>query len=286
MRIIVAVVALLGLLVVAPPATADPLHGGYVALGDSYAAGPGIPDQTGTPAGCARSNHSYPALLASWLRLTDFTDASCSGARTTDMTAPQQVQGGTNPPQLNALRADTRVVTLMIGGNDIGFGEILQTCGSLAQSDPTGNPCQKHYRNELAARVNALGPKVAAVLDGIHKRSPRASIVVVGYLRILPATGTCYPVVPFAAGDGPYFDGVEKQLNNQLATQAAKHHALFVNPYLYSYGHDACQAPDRKWVEGLAPISPGAPMHPNAKGMRAVAALALPTVLFGRFYTR
>jgi len=282
MRIVVAVVALLGLLV-ATPATADPLHGGYVALGDSYASGPGIPDQTGAPAGCARSNHNYPGLLASWLRLTDFTDVSCGGARTTDMTAPQQVSGGTNPPQLDALRKDTRVVTVMIGGNDIGFGEILRTCGSLAQSDPAGSPCQRHYGDQLAARVTTLGPKLAAILDAIHKRSPRASVVVVGYLRILPAAGSCFPTVPFATGDGPFFDDVEKGLNNQLATQAARHHASFVNPYLYSYGHDACAAPDHKWVEGLIPMSPGAPMHPNEKGMRAVAALALPSVLFGRF---
>src|SRR5206468_2940895 len=100
----------------------------------------------GTPAGCARSNHNYPSLMAGWLRFAKFTDVSCGGAQTKDMTSPQKVQGGVNPPQLDALTKDTRVVTLMIGGNDIGFGEILQTCGSLGASDPTGNPCEKHYK--------------------------------------------------------------------------------------------------------------------------------------------
>ncbi|MBP2322937.1 lysophospholipase L1-like esterase [Kibdelosporangium banguiense] len=289
MRVIVLVVTLFGLLMAAP-AAADQQHGlyrSYVALGDSYASGPGIPAQTGLPAGCTRSDHNYPSLIAKWLRIPTFTDVSCGGARTVDMTSPQQVSGGTNPPQLNALRADTQLVTLMIGGNDIGFGEILQTCGSLAMKDPNGNPCERHYtaggKDQLAARVTAVGPKIAAVIKEIHKRSPKAHVVVVGYLRILPAQGSCFPVVPFATGDAPYFDGVGRKLNAELATQARKNKASFVNPYAFASGHDACQAPDRRWVEGLIPASPAAPMHPNAKGMQAVAVLSVPTVLFGRF---
>jgi lysophospholipase L1-like esterase len=279
MRIVVLV--LLGLLVAAP-ADAAP-GGGYVALGDSYASGPGIPDQTGLPAGCARSNHNYSALLAQWLHTRTFTDVSCGGARTADMTAPQKVTGGPNPPQLSALKPDTQLVTLMIGGNDIGFGEILQTCLRLAADDPAGNPCQQHYKGDLAARVAAVGPKIGAVLDGIRKRSPRAHVVVIGYLRILPSNGSCYPQVPFATGDGPYFDGFQRLLNSELAKQARTHRASFVNPYAYADGHDACQPPDRKWVEDLHPISPAAPMHPNAKGMRMVAALSVPSVLLGGF---
>jgi lysophospholipase L1-like esterase len=288
MRLIVLTAALLGLLV-STPAAAEPSHGpyrSYVALGDSYASGPGIPDQTGIPAGCTRSNHNYPSLLAKWLRIPSFTDVSCGGATTVHMSAPQQVQGGPNAAQLTALKPDTELVTLMIGGNDIGFGEILATCGGLAASNPTGNPCQQHYtatgRNELDARVAATAPKVAAVLEQIHKRSPRAHVVVVGYLRILPAHGGCFPQVPFAAGDVPFFDKTGRNLNAMLADQARRHRATFVNSYAFSAGHDACQAPDRKWVEGLNPTSPAAQMHPNAKGMQAVAAIAVPSVLFAR----
>jgi hypothetical protein len=35
-----------------------------------------------------------------------------------------------NPPQFNALTADTQIVTLQIGGNDIGFTSILQNCAT------------------------------------------------------------------------------------------------------------------------------------------------------------
>nr|WP_042195384.1 SGNH/GDSL hydrolase family protein [Kibdelosporangium sp. MJ126-NF4]CEL21976.1 putative secreted hydrolase [Kibdelosporangium sp. MJ126-NF4]CTQ92756.1 putative secreted hydrolase [Kibdelosporangium sp. MJ126-NF4] len=288
MRVLVLVVTLLGLLVA--PAAAEPQHGvyrSYVALGDSYASGPGIPNQVGQPAGCARSDQNYPALLAKWLRIPQFTDVTCGGARTVDMTKPQKVSGGTNQPQLNAVRADTELVTLMIGGNDMGFGEIVRTCGQLATHDQQGNPCERQYTSggtdRIAARITGVGPKISAVLDGIRTRSPRAHVVVVSYLRILPPNGTCFPQVPFAAGDMPYFDRMSRMLNAELAAQAAKHKASIVNPYPYSHGHDACQPPDRKWVEGLFPSAPAAQMHPNARGMQAVAMLSVPAVLFGRF---
>src|SRR3954452_17700669 len=119
----VAVIASLLVLAVAP-ATARAAD--WVGLGDSYAAGPLIPNQSLSPLGCLRSDHNYFRLSvpASASR----TDVSCSGAKTTHMTASQSTDAGTNPPQFNALSTATKVVTLQIGGNDIGFTEIIQNC--------------------------------------------------------------------------------------------------------------------------------------------------------------
>ncbi|WP_084477008.1 SGNH/GDSL hydrolase family protein [Actinokineospora enzanensis] len=249
----------------------------YVALGDSYAAGPGIPQQNGTPPGCARSDHNYAGVLARWLRVPVFTDVSCSGATTVHMTAPQVVQGGVNPPQFDALTLDTDLVTLTVGGNDIGFGEIVSTCGRLGGSDPGGAPCRDHYTSGggdvLADRVGVAAGKLAEILAGIRERAPRATVVVVGYLRILPEGGGCWPQMPFAAGDTAYFDGTERLLNASLGNVTRGARDWFVNPYPYSVGHDACQAPGRRWVEPLLPASPSAPVHPNGVGMRAVAGL-------------
>jgi hypothetical protein len=47
------------------------------------------------------------------------------------MTQPQSTDAGTNPAQFNALSADTQIVSLQIGGNDIGFTSILQNCATL-----------------------------------------------------------------------------------------------------------------------------------------------------------
>lgn len=106
------------------------LKGPYVALGDSYTAGPYIPHQTGTPLGCSRSDHNYPSVVAAELQLdpAEFQDMSCGGATIADLTQEQSTDDGTYPAQLSALSADTRLVTLGIGGNDIGFSSLVTQC--------------------------------------------------------------------------------------------------------------------------------------------------------------
>jgi len=248
----------------------------YVSLGDSYTAGPLIPDLTGSPAGCARSTSNFPSLVAAAIHAASFTDDSCQGADTTNMTKPESVPLGTNPPQDNALSSSTTLVTLQIGGNDINFINIVIKCAELSVTDPFGAPCKKHYTkggtDRLKEAVDATAPKVAADLQGIHADAPSARVLVVGYPAIVPNSGDgCWPVVPFAYGDVPYLRGVELELNAMLASVAAANNATFVNTYTASIGHDACQAPGVKWVEGLVPTSPAAPFHPNALGERGMA---------------
>lgn len=254
-----------------------PAH--YVALGDSYASGPGIPQQRADPIGCQRSTHNYPALLAQALHIRDYTDVSCGGARTDDMTAPQPVRPGPNPPQFDALRPDTDLVTLTIGGNDIDIGGLWLSCARLGATDPSGDPCKRQATaggtDLYAQRIAAAAPKVAQALEGIRQRSPRATVLLVSYLRILPPATGCYPVFPIARGDVPYVDGVQRQLTTMLADQASNHGAVFVDTYAGSLGHDACQRSGVKWVEGTAPTSVAAPDHPNLTGMREVAGFAL-----------
>ena len=108
------------------------------------------------------------------------------------------------------------MVTLTIGGDDMGFSGIMETCAALSLTDLFGDPCQRHYTaggtDLLAAAINATAPKVAAVLQGIHARAPLARVLLVGYPDILPSTGDgCLPVVPLAFGDVPYLRGLEIQ---------------------------------------------------------------------------
>ncbi|MGH3605675.1 MAG: SGNH/GDSL hydrolase family protein [Pseudonocardiaceae bacterium] len=254
----------------------------YVALGDSYASGPGIPEQRADPVGCQRSTHNYPALLAQALGIRDYTDVSCGGARTDDMTAPQPVRWGPNPPQFDALRPDTDLVTLTIGGNDINIGGLWVTCAQLGPTDPSGNPCQRQTTaggtDLYAQRIAVAAPKVGQVLEGIRARSQRATVLLMGYLRILPSATGCYPAFPIARGDVPYVDGVERQLTAMLADQASNHGAVFVDSYAGSLGHDACRPSGVRWVEGTAATSAAAPDHPNAIGMQQVADLPVDAV--------
>jgi hypothetical protein len=255
--------------------------GPFVALGDSFAAGDLIPaSPSGTPPGCLRSSHDYGADAAAALRVTRYIDATCTGAATADMTASEPVLLGANPPQFSFLAADDSVVTLTVGGDDIGFPGIVETCAALSLTDLFGNPCQRNYAaggtDRLAAAVSATAPKVAAVLRGIRTRAPHARVLVVGYPDILPSVGHgCWPLVPFAFGDVPYLRGIEADANRMLARAAAANGATFVDTYQATIGHDACQEPGVKDVEGLIPASPAYPFHPNRRGELVMAGRVL-----------
>jgi lysophospholipase L1-like esterase len=241
---------------------------GYVALGDSYASGPLIPNPV-LPLGCLKSSNNYPHLAAPGIGLS-FQDVTCGGARTVHMTEPQNVDpDGPNPPQFNALSTSTTVVSLTIGGNDIGFSEVAQSCITV---NPFSHPCLDKYKaggvDQLQARINATAPKVAAVIQGIKARSPSAKIYVVNYPAIFPETGFgCWPQMPLGFQDVPYLRSTQKSLNAMLATQAAANGATLVNWYAASIGHDACKGSSTRWVEPLVPGNSAAPIHPNKAGM-------------------
>jgi lysophospholipase L1-like esterase len=275
----VAVAALAGLVLTAGTAGAAG-SGRYVALGDSYASAPLVPVQTGQPAGCSRSSRNYPSLVAQGLGVGDVRDVTCSGATTAEMTAAQPVSGGKNAPQLAAVTAAATLVSVTIGGNDIGFGQIIQECATRSALKPIGSACKDFYNSDgtdqLAARIRATAPKIAGVLRGIDDRAPDAKIVVVGYPAILPDSGPgCFPVMPFSPGDVAYLRSTEKALNAMLADEAASAGAVFVDTYTPSIGHDVCTPPGTKWIEGFVPTSPAAPVHPNALGTAGQAAAVL-----------
>ena len=269
----------------AAPAAAEPDEqvDSYVALGDSYAAGPLIPVQTGQPVGCLRSSRNYPSVVAETIGVAEFRDVSCSAATTEHLTGPQNVPLGVNPPQVDALTADTDLVTVSIGGNDIGFGEIVSECARRSPLQPTGSACEDHYTaggsDQLAQRIEEAAPQVAAALAAIEERAPDARVLLVGYPAILPDEGPgCFPVVPFSPGDVAYLRQVEKDLNAMLADQASGAGVDYVDTYTPSIGHDACQPPGTKWVEGLVPTAPAAPVHPNALGMAGIGAVVAEAV--------
>jgi GDSL-like Lipase/Acylhydrolase family len=247
----------------------------FVALGDSYAAGPLIPLPL-PPLGCLKSSNNYGHIVQRRLRFPEYRDATCSGAETEDMTAPQNVSPRANPPQFDRLSADTVRVTLQIGGNDIGFSSIAEDC--LRSTPSAGSPCRDRYVvngvDEVSRRIEETAPKVDAVLDEIHARSPDARVFVVNYSAIFPHEGPgCWPQIPAAEGDVPWLREKQEELNGMLAAQAAANGAQLVDVYTASRGHDACRPPVLRWVEPLLPASPAAPLHPNLIGMRATADL-------------
>ncbi len=266
-----------------PAADAQTVPNTYVALGDSYTAGPLVPNPTGDPVDCGRSDHNYPSLVAAALHAPVFRDVSCGSAQIEDFSDVQDglPLGGANPPQYNALGPDTALVTVGIGGNDIGFGGIVNHC--VQPPAPLGTPCTPYYKrnggDELSERIQETAPRIAGVLQEIHRRAPAADVFVVDYPALLPDDGSaCYPYVPILPEDIPYLRDKEKELNAMLATQAAANGATHVDWYTPSIGHDACKPPTIAWTNGAIVVPPSYPAHPNADGLTGAAAAVLEAV--------
>jgi lysophospholipase L1-like esterase len=268
----------------APAARAD-LRGPYVALGDSYTAGLGVPEPTGATPGCGQSTASYPHLVARDLSLK-LTDMSCSSATIADLTGAQVTGQGTNPAQLSALSPGTALVTVSIGGNDIGIIGIVTKCAeldlvpTLAGVASGRTPCADYYTadgaDQIQPRIDAVGGDLAATLTEIRQRAPRARVYVVGYPDLLPADGSgCAGALDITVGDIAFLDREEVRLNAVLRQTATAAGDGYVDTYTPSVRHDACAAPASRWLEPLVPTSAAAPLHPNAAGERGMAAAVL-----------
>ncbi|MFF0177325.1 SGNH/GDSL hydrolase family protein [Micromonospora profundi] len=270
------------LLAAAAPAAAAVPTGRYVALGDSYTSGPLVPTQVDL--NCLRSSRNYPSLVAASAGSSSFVDVSCSGATTDDILYGGSGQLGiATPPQINAVTSNTALVTVQIGGNDIGFAGIIGDCAQASLSSPLGSPCRDRYTaggtDQLQARIAATAPKVTAVLQAARRAAPGARVVVLGYPAIVPDSGYgCWPVVPVAYQDVPYLRTIEKSLNSMLARTAAANGATYSDVYTPSIGRDACKGSGTRWVEGLVPQNAAAPFHPNARGEQGMATALLATL--------
>ncbi|MFJ8440542.1 SGNH/GDSL hydrolase family protein [Kitasatospora griseola] len=271
-----------------PSPSATPITGPYVAVGDSYTSGLTIPPQNGAPPGCGRSGVNYPSLVARQLGLQDFTDVSCSGARTGDLTSAQRTDNGVNPPQLDALGPATRLVTVGIGGNDAGFLDVLGRCAleNVRYNLIGGNsdaPCRSYYttgagRGEVQRKVQDTGERLTTALGEVKRRSPQARIFLIGYPALLPQDPTrCAKTLGdgIAAADIGFVAEQEQQLNAMLRQRAEAAGATFVDTYASSTGHDMCEAEGTRWIEPLGATGGLAPMHPNAQGQQGMAEAVL-----------
>jgi lysophospholipase L1-like esterase len=262
----------------------------YVALGDSYASGFGVGPYSSAPvAGCAQSTTDYPHQVASslGLRLDDRTCAGATTANVTRMPQPTGVGHLAASPQADALSASTDVVTISIGGNDLGFTDVIRNCIALGQDGPlfsdidgtSYDHCKDHYspvvhgveRDSLAARIQkTVAPRLAQTFRTIAQRAPRAKVFVVGYPMIAPdATQSpkgCYSSiigdsgleppfpknsVPFTGTDTAYFHRTEAELNGAIQSAARARGFTYVSTFDGSAAHTACAASGSAWIAGL-----------------------------------
>lgn len=247
----------------------------YVALGDSYSSGEGLPgarpdewlNTEGVPTskvdGCDRSPYSFPVLVAKAEGDTaSFSFVACSGVATgstddvSSFTKGGSLLAGANgePSQLDALSATrTKIVSLTIGGNDLGFSKVLAACaGAMAQlgplhyvapsAAPNASPAKCTSTLARARSVAMSSPGQNPSLEGslidtytkILNAAPAATLFVVTYPQLLttnPVTNFC-PLtralhvndISFYLGIDPVqvtkFNALESDLNSDIAQAA------------------------------------------------------------------
>jgi len=242
----------------------------YVALGDSFTSGAGLPRPARADSGCAGSELSYPHLVAEAVA-APLRDVSCGGASTQNGARPQ----GAAPPQLDAVDLDTQLVTVGMGANDFGwYLDVMFACTTVAPSDPAGSPCAERSAGDLTALPPRIGRRVEALLDEVRRRAPDARVLLVGYPQPVPEDGTCAEL-PLAAGDYAFVRDQWEALDDALRAAAERSGATFVDVRTASEGHDICAGSDA-WVSGsTSPPGEAAPYHPTVDGQAGLAELVV-----------
>lgn len=246
------------------------MSGRYVALGSSMAAGPGIrPGAPGAPFGSGRSARNYAHLVAEQRNL-NLLDVTFSGATTAHVLAERQ-RGAR--PQIEELDGSEELVTITIGGNDVGYVPMLMAAAlpRLARLLPAiGALFDRDAREHALERVS---DSLRAVGTAVRRRAPRARVVFVDYLTLLPPDGV--PAPPLSTTDADLGRHVGARLEEATAAAAQATGCELVRAGHASRDHHGWSADP--WAVGAGwplPWRP-APFHPNAAGMRAVADLII-----------
>lgn len=268
------VVTVAGSTVAQTSTTPLPPQARYVAMGSSYAAGPGVPDAADANTRCARSTNNYAHQFARKRGLA-LIDVSCSGATTNDiLTASADM-----PAQIDAVTSQTSLVTVTIGGNDVGFVTMLgsASCRQLGiGTQMSGGKCPKPPAVTERTWRN-LAISMRRIAAQVRVRAPEARLVFVDYPIVLPPTGRC-TATPMSDEEAEAARRIASRLAALTAAAARSTGATLVQASSLSSGHDACSG--TPWIHGF-PL-PGqakfVPYHPNSAGMKAVAQVIEKTI--------
>jgi lysophospholipase L1-like esterase len=226
---------------VSPARAAAPVH--YVALGDSYSSGLGAGDTSGS---CDRGPNAFPALWAKAHSPASFTFAACSGARTSDVIASE----------LSSLSTSTTLVSITIGGNDVGFANVMETCWLHTTSTCENNiaTAEKHASTTLPGLLNTT-------LADIRAHAPNAKVVVLGYPDFYDLNARF--CLGLSGGDHAAIDTGINDLDALIKTAATKAADTFVDVRPAFTPHELCSGSD--WLHPLTlPIANS--YHPTAGG--------------------
>jgi lysophospholipase L1-like esterase len=271
----------------------------YVALGDSYSAGDGADDYlrgTGFPADdgneCLRSVNAYPELVDRDLGNTHpnktdsatFVFRACTGSVIRDFSDRQVTEDKKKvPAQLDSLKGapgGAGLVTFTIGGNDAGFGPIMEYCATRTAKKPS---CKDHSEKSVNAVLATIEPKLAHLYNQVREArgtAKNARVLVLGYPRFFPphqssSCPTGDPFHKFKPSDMTWINDVVQRFDTKISDAAKAAGVTYVDVYSAFTGHELCESKPYLHDVVLFPLSHHQveSFHPTTHGQKVFAQL-------------
>lgn len=232
----------------------------YAALGDSYSAGNGA-FSTNLDWSCGRNTYAYAPRVAAARPNTNLTFVACQGAVTDDVISEQ----------VDALSADTDYVTMTIGGNDVGFANLIINCaGSWSPG------CEGAADASKAKITDELPAKLDAAYAAIRGKAPNATVVILGYARMFGRDLTCAAASGISADEAVWANEVADLLDATIADRVAAAGFTYRSQIQAFKGHDVCARDP--WLNGKSwSIADG--YHPTRSGYANGMAPAVRSVI-------
>lgn len=229
-------------------ATAAAASDSYVALGDSYSSGVGTGSYT-LDSACKHSVYAYPYLYAQTHPGTSLTFAACSGAKTSNLLATQ----------VQSVTSATTLVTMTIGGNDIGFANLIYQC--------TLTDCSAALDRTRANLETTLGASLDSVYSTVKSRAAfGARIIVLGYPRVFSSAG-CLGTLGISSTERTKANALADALDGVTAAHATAGGVTYRSAVGAFTGHAVCSS--SPWLNGLNLFNTGESYHPNRSGNSA-----------------
>jgi len=228
----------------------------YVAMGDSYSAGAGAGNYVNS--GCARSANAFSALWARAHPAAAYSAVTCAGATTTSLLRSQ----------LPTLTATSTLVSLTIGGNDIGFADVLTACYLRGDAG-----CRTAVDAAEEKATTVLPAKLDQVYKAIKAHAPHAQIVVMNYPDFYSGNAACAGISVRSQAKIDEGNGV---LSHVTEVAARRNGVVFVDARRSFAQHTVCSADP--WISGVVRAHVNDSYHPTAVGQRSGYLAAFNTV--------
>jgi lysophospholipase L1-like esterase len=220
----------------------------YAALGDSYSSGVGTGSYTLSSA-CKRGVYAYPYVYTQTHPGTSLTFVACSGAKTSDLLATQ----------IQAVTSTTTLVTMTIGGNDIGFADLIYQC--------TLGDCSAALDRARANLETTVGAALDQVYTSVKARAAfAAKIIVLGYPRVFSSVG-CFGTFGISSTERSKANALADALDKTIAGHALADGVTYKSAIGAFTGHAVCSS--SSWLNGLNLFNTGESYHPNRNGNSA-----------------